>query len=144
MTMTAELTTTLSQQVLEALAPFVEPDAETTLTIGDDGTIVLVVDGVVLGVQVQEEGPIVRVFGVVEAEVDLDADLAAWLNEYNASRIPVGYVFWRDREVIYTNEVIADPLVTEHLMDALAVAASLVPALVREEEYRALDGDMLD
>lgn len=131
----------LARQVLGTLSAYAE-DGE--LSMDASGTIVLAVDDVVLGVRVETDPALIRVFGVVEEGVPFDAARAVWLNSYNASRIPMGYVFWKDQEVIYTCEVLADPFIPEQLFDALEIASRLVPALVSEEELRAADGDFLE
>ncbi len=129
-----------AQQVLDALDPLVQGGM---LSFDESGTAVVAVNDVVLGVRIEADPDQVRVFGLVESGVPFDAERASWLNDCNARRIPTGYVFWKDREVIYTLEVPADPFVPEQLMDALEIASRLVPSLVQEEELRAADGTFL-
>jgi hypothetical protein len=105
---------------------------EGTLQIDAAGLIVVGVDGVPLAIQVEDEPPVVRVFGAVRTEVPFSEDLCAWLNEVNANRLRIGYAYWRDDEIRYAIEEIGDPLVVEHVLDALAAASGMVPALARE------------
>ncbi len=121
----------LKQRVLAGLAPYVP---EGTLEIDETGLIVVGVDDVPLGVQVQEEPPVVRVLGTVRTDVPFSEDLCAWLNEANANRLRIGYAYWRDDEIRYAIEEIAAPLVLEHVLDALAAASGMVPALAREAD----------
>jgi len=105
---------------------------EGTLKIDRTGTIVVGVDGVPLAIQVEKEPPVVRVLGTVRSEVPFSDDLCAWLNEVNANRLRIGYAYWRDDEIRYAIEDIAAPLTVEHVLDALAAASGMVPALARE------------
>jgi hypothetical protein len=119
----------LIKRVLAGLAPYVP---EGTLNVDESGMIVVGVDGVPLAVQVEEEPPVVRVLGTVVSDVPFSEDLCAWLNEVNANRLRIGYAYWRDDEVRYAIEQIAAPFLLEHLLDALAAASGMVPALARE------------
>jgi hypothetical protein len=105
---------------------------EGTLKVDESGMIVVGVDNVPLAVQVEEEPPVVRVLGTVVADVPFSEDLCAWLNEVNANRLRIGYAYWRDNEVRYAIEQIAAPFLLEHLLDALAAASGMIPALARE------------
>ena len=116
-------------RVLTGLAPYVP---EGTLKLDDSGMIVVGVDGVPLAIQVEDEPPVVRVLGTVVSDVPFSEDLCAWLNEVNANRLRIGYAYWRDNEVRYAIEQIAAPFLLEHLLDALAAASGMVPALARE------------
>lgn len=119
----------LIKRVLAGLAPYVP---EGTLKIDETGMIVVGVDGVPLGIQVEEEPPVVRVLGTVCSEVPFSEDLCAWLNEVNANRLRIGYAYWRDDEIRYAIEDIAVPFTMEHVLDALAAASGMVPALARD------------
>lgn len=119
----------LITRVLTGLAPYVP---EGTLSVEQSGLIVVVVDGVPLGIQVEEAPPVVRVLGTVVSDVPFSEDLCAWLNEVNANRLRIGYAYWRDNEIRYAIEQIAAPFLLEHLLDALAAASGMVPALTRE------------
>lgn len=119
----------LITRVLAGLAPHVP---EGTLKVDDSGMIVVGVDDVPLGVIVEEEPPVVRVLGTVVSDVPFSEDLCAWLNEVNANRLRIGYAYWRDNEIRYAIEQIAAPFLLEHLLDALAAASGMVPALARE------------
>lgn len=119
----------LITRVLAGLAPHVP---EGTLKVDGSGMIVVGVDGIPLGVIVEEEPPVVRVLGTVVSDVPFSEDLCAWLNEVNANRLRIGYAYWRDNEIRYAIEQIAAPFLLEHLLDALAAASGMVPALARE------------
>ena len=119
----------LISRVLTGLAPYVP---EGTLKVDETGMIVVGVDGVPLAIQVEEEPPVVRVLGIVRTGVPFSEDLCAWLNEVNANRLRIGYAYWRDNEVRYAIEQIAAPFLLEHLLDALAAASGMIPALARE------------
>lgn len=119
----------LISRVLTGLAPYVP---EGTLQVDQTGTIVVGVDAVPLAIQVEEEPPVVRVLGTVVTDVPFSEDLCAWLNEVNANRLRIGYAYWRENEVRYAIEQIAAPFLLEHLLDALAAASGMVPALARE------------
>jgi hypothetical protein len=119
----------LITRVLAGLAPYVP---EGTLKIDETGMIVVGVDDVPLAIQVEEEPPVVRVLGTVVTEVPFSEDLCAWLNEVNANRLRIGYAYWRDDEIRYAIEQIAAPFLLEHVLDALAAASGMVPALARE------------
>jgi hypothetical protein len=119
----------LITRVLAGLAPYVP---EGTLKVDDSGMIVVGVDNVPLAVQVEEDPPVVRVLGTVVSDVPFSEDLCAWLNEVNANRLRIGYAYWRDNEIRYAIEQIAAPFLLEHLLDALAVASGMIPALARE------------
>jgi hypothetical protein len=107
---------------------------EGTLKIDETGLIVVGVDEVPLALQVQEEPPVVRILGTVRSDVPFSEDLCAWLNEVNANRLRIGYAYWRDEEIRYAVEEIAAPFVLEHVLDALAAASGMVPALAREAD----------
>ena len=119
----------LITRVLAGLAPYVP---EGTLKVDGSGMIVVGVDDVPLAVLVEEEPPVVRVLGTVVSDVPFSEDLCAWLNEVNANRLRIGYAYWRDNEIRYAIEQIAAPFLLEHLLDALAAASGMVPALARE------------
>jgi len=119
----------LIKRVLAGLAPYVP---EGTLKVDETGMIVVGVDGVPLAIQVEEEPPVVRVLGTVASEVPFSEDLCAWLNEVNANRLRIGYAYWRDDEIRYAIEDIAVPFTMEHVLDALAAASGMIPALARE------------
>ncbi len=119
----------LITRVLAGLAPHVP---EGTLKVDGSGMIVVGVDDVPLAVMVEEEPPVVRVLGTVVSDVPFSEDLCAWLNEVNANRLRIGYAYWRDNEIRYAIEQIAAPFLLEHLLDALAAASGMVPALARE------------
>ena len=119
----------LIKRVLAGLAPCVP---EGTRKIDETGMIVVGVDDVPLAIQVEEEPPVVRVLGTVRSAVPFSEDLCAWLREVNANRLRIGYAYWRDDEIRYAIEDIAAPLAMEHVLDALAVASGMVPALARE------------
>jgi hypothetical protein len=119
----------LISRVLTGLAPYVP---EGTLQVDQTGTIVVGVDDVPLAIQVEEDPPVVRVLGTVVADVPFSEDLCAWLNEVNANRLRIGYAYWRENEVRYAIDQIAAPFLLEHLLDALAAASGMVPALARE------------
>jgi len=119
----------LITRVLAGLAPYVP---EGTLQVDESGMIVVGVDNVPLAVQVEEDPPVVRVLGTVVSDVPFSEDLCAWLNEVNANRLRIGYAYWRDNEVRYAIEQIAAPFLLEHLLDALAAASGMIPALARE------------
>ena len=119
----------LIKRVLTGLAPYVP---EGTLNVDESGMIVVGVDEVPLAIQVEEDPPVVRVLGTVVSDVPFSEDLCAWLNEVNANRLRIGYAYWRDNEVRYAIEQIAAPFLLEHLLDALAAASGMIPALARE------------
>lgn len=119
----------LITRVLAGLAPYVP---EGTLKVDESGMIVVGVDDVPLAVQVEEDPPVVRVLGTVVSDVPFSEDLCAWLNEVNANRLRIGYAYWRDNEIRYAIEQIAAPFLLEHLLDALAAASGMIPALARE------------
>jgi hypothetical protein len=119
----------LITRVLTGLAPYVP---EGTLKVDESGTIVVGVDNIPLEIQVEGDAPVVRVLGTVISDVPFSEDLCAWLNEVNANRLRIGYAYWRDDEIRYAIEQIAAPFMMEHLLDALAAASSMVPALARE------------
>jgi len=119
----------LITRVLTGLAPYVP---EGTLKVDESGLIVVGVDDIPLAIQVEEAPPVVRVLGTVVSDVPFSEDLCAWLNEVNANRLRIGYAYWRDDEIRYAIEQIAVPLQMEHLLDALAAASGMVPALARE------------
>ena len=119
----------LITRVLTGLAPYVP---EGTLKVDESGMIVVGVDDVPLAIQVEEEPPVVRVLGTVVSDVPFSEDLCAWLNEVNANRLRIGYAYWRDDEIRYAIDQIAAPFLLEHLLDALAAASEMVPALARE------------
>jgi hypothetical protein len=119
----------LTTRVLTGLAPYVP---EGTLQVDESGAIVVGVENVPLAVQVEEEPSVIRVVGTVVSDVPFSEDLCAWLNEVNANRLRIGYAYWRDNEIRYAIEQIAAPFLLEHLLDALAVASGMIPALARE------------
>jgi hypothetical protein len=121
----------LISRVLTGLAPYVP---EGTLQVDETGMIVVGVDGVPLGIQVEEEPPVVRVLGIVRTGVPFSEDLCAWLNEVNANRLRIGYAYWREDEIRYAVEEIAAPLMMEHILDALAAASGMIPTLAREAD----------
>ena len=139
--MSVALDVPFAQQVLDTLLPLVDHGE---LSFDETGTAAVAVNDVVLGVRLEPDPDQVRVFGLVESGVPFDAERAGWLNDCNANRIPTGYVFWKDREVIYTLEVPADPFVPEQLLDALEIASRLVPSLAQDEEMREADGSFHD
>jgi hypothetical protein len=121
----------LIQRVLTGLAPYVPKG---TLRVDDAGMIAVGVDDVPLAIKVEEEPPVVRVLGTVKSGVPFSDDLCAWLNEVNANRLRIGYAYWRDDEIRYAVEEIAAPFLLEHILDALAAASGMVPALAREAD----------
>ena len=123
--------TPLIEQVLRGLARYVP---EGTLRVDDNGMIVVGVDDVPMGIMVEEAPPVVRVLGIVRTDVPYSEDLCAWLNEVNANRLRIGYAYWRDNEIRYAIEAIAAPLHLEHILDALAAASGMIPALAREAD----------
>ncbi|MCX5762386.1 MAG: hypothetical protein NTW72_12950 [Gemmatimonadetes bacterium] len=64
-------------------------------------------------------------------DVPFSEDLSAWLSEVNANRLRIGHAYERDDGILHAIEDFGDPLVVEHLLDALAAASTVVPVRAR-------------
>ena len=93
--------------------------------------IVVGVDDVPLGHSVEEEPPVVRVLGKC-VPMWFSEDALAWLNEVNANRFASDMRTGGMTRSDTPSRDIAAPLTMEHVLDALAAASGMVPALARE------------